>query len=409
MVDPHPIDVAIIGGGIAGVAVAQFAQAAGYSVCLLESAEIGGQTSANSSKLIHGGLRYLESGQLLLVFKSLRDKRKLLQLAPTLVKPMRFTIPIYHNSQRSPWQIRLGLSLYALLSGLEPLGRFRTVPKDKWDELNGLKQSGLKSVFQYWDAQTHDQQLTQAVARSALDFGANILTKAECKRLTFKDDHWHISYKRAGATCHFQAKMVINAAGPWVNEVLAKLSKQDAQTLESRNSPSRHDELLPIDWVQGSHLLLDIPAPEGIFYLESHLDKRVVFVMPWEGRTLLGTTETQRPSLSTAFTPLPTEIDYLLQIYQHYFPAVKQNNPDLSTLIIGTFCGVRVLPKASGSVFSRSRDTLIVPHYPEPRLLSIYGGKLTTFRHTAALVLAQIRSQLGPRKPLADVDKLTLG
>jgi glycerol-3-phosphate dehydrogenase len=398
-------DIAIIGGGIAGVAVAQFAQAAGYSVCLLERHDIGGQTSANSSKLIHGGLRYLESGQLHLVFKSLRDRRKLLKLAPSLVKPVPFTIPIYENSQRQAWQIRLGLSLYALLSGFEPLGRFHSIPNAKWHTLNGLKTTGLKAVFQYWDAQTQDQKLTQAVALSAQSLGAQIITQANCTKLTFKDKLWHLSYAKEGITEEIQAAMVINAAGPWVNEVLAGVLKDTSQPLS--DALTIHAPL-PIDWIQGSHILLAIPAPTRIFYLESQLDKRVIFVMPWKGHTLIGTTETQRPSLSTPFTPLATEIDYLLQIYRHYFPTSVSSHQALAALVIDTFCGVRVLPKASGSVFSRRRDTLIIPHTPEPRLLSIYGGKLTTFRDTAKQALTAITAQLGPRKAIADVDKLEL-
>ncbi|ABE53664.1 FAD dependent oxidoreductase [Shewanella denitrificans OS217] len=422
-------DLVIIGGGITGVAIAQFARAAGYSVCLLEQAEIGAQTSANSSKLIHGGLRYLESGQLGLVYKSLANRRTLLSLAPNLVKPIPFTIPVYQDSQRPPWLIRLGLSLYWLLSGFSELGRFRTIPPSQWANLGGIKQQGLKAVFQYWDAQTHDKKLTQAVASSAITLGAKLLTQAKCTQLTHQGMdapqgcHWLVRYQlkpeqlkqaqrhksqlQADGQDYSEkqytlaARMVINAAGPWVNEVLSSQSTTNSLTP------------LAIDWVQGSHLVLDIPAPEGIFYLESHLDKRVIFVMPWEGNTLVGTTETLRSSLQTPITPQADEIDYLLQIYQHYFPK-RHSLEQLNSLIIGHFCGVRVLPKAKGKLFNRSRDTLIVPGTLgvdgfEPRLLSIYGGKLTTFRDTAKQVLADIRKQLGSRDVIADVDAISLG
>ncbi|MBB1269617.1 glycerol-3-phosphate dehydrogenase/oxidase [Shewanella sp. SR44-3] len=443
--DQAAFDVVIIGGGITGVAIAQFARAAGYSVCLLEQGEIGAQTSANSSKLIHGGLRYLESGQLGLVRKSLTDRHKLLKLAPNLVKPVPFTIPVYDTSQRPAWLIRLGLSLYWLLSGFSALGRFRSIPKSQWSTLGGIKQQGLQTVFQYWDAQTHDKKLTQAVAASALKLGAQLMTHAKCTQLTHQGMsdpqgyHWLVDYQLQGDLLQddqlqdaqlpddllqnsqlqdsqrqksplqrhqpqqhtLAARMVINAAGPWVNEVIA-----------AQAAPKNSLTPLAIEWVQGSHLLLDIPAPEGIFYLESHLDKRVVFVMPWEGNTLIGTTETLQTSLKTPMEPHPDEIDYLLQIYQHYFQN-RHSIEQLNGLIIGHFCGVRVLPKAQGKLFNRSRDTLIVPGSLgvdgfEPRLLSIYGGKLTTFRDTAKQVLADIRKQLGARTVIADVDSLTL-
>lgn len=155
--DMSSYDIAIIGGGISGVGIAQYAAAAGYSTLLIEKGEIGGQTSANSSKLIHGGLRYLESGQVNLVRKSLQERRHLLDFAPSLVKAVPFYIPVYQDSQRNPWTIRAGLSLYALLSEFDPLGRFVSIPAVHWHRFNGLKLQGLKAVFQYWDAQTDDK------------------------------------------------------------------------------------------------------------------------------------------------------------------------------------------------------------------------------------------------------------
>ncbi|MGL4746222.1 MAG: FAD-dependent oxidoreductase, partial [Shewanella sp.] len=186
-------DIAIIGGGISGVGIAQYAAAAGYSTLLIEKGEIGGQTSANSSKLIHGGLRYLESGQINLVRKSLLERRNLLDLAPSLVKPVPFYIPVYQDSQRNPLTIRAGLSLYALLSEFDPLGRFVSIPAVHWHRFKGLKLSGLKAVFQYWDAQTDDKLLTQAVARSAQALGAHIYVEAEFLQLNHLKEHIELS------------------------------------------------------------------------------------------------------------------------------------------------------------------------------------------------------------------------
>ncbi|MFB2668737.1 glycerol-3-phosphate dehydrogenase/oxidase [Shewanella xiamenensis] len=386
-------DIAIIGGGISGVGIAQYAAAAGYSTLLIEKGEIGGQTSANSSKLIHGGLRYLESGQVNLVRKSLLERRNLLELAPSLVKPVPFYIPVYQDSQRNPLTIRAGLSLYALLSEFDPLGRFVSIPAVHWHRFNGLKLSGLKAVFQYWDAQTDDKLLTQAVARSAQALGAQIYAEAEFLQLNHLREHIELSFRHCGQVQQIDAKLVINAAGPWVNQVLANVEPPLAG--------------VEIDWVQGAHLLLDLPAPEGILYLESCFDKRVIFVMPWYGQMLIGTTETVLTSIDTPSQVTESETHYLLGIYRHYFP-LSPSIEELKAKIVQTYCGVRVLPKQASSAFERPRDTLMQTSVSHPRLLSLYGGKLTTFRSTSAEVIEWIEQKLGKRPPIADVDSLRL-
>ncbi|ESE40015.1 fad dependent oxidoreductase [Shewanella decolorationis S12] len=391
--DMSSYDIAIIGGGISGVGIAQYAAAAGYSTLLIEKGEIGGQTSANSSKLIHGGLRYLESGQVNLVRKSLQERRHLLDFAPSLVKAVPFYIPVYQDSHRNPWTIRAGLSLYALLSEFDPLGRFVSIPAVHWHRFNGLKLQGLKAVFQYWDAQTDDKLLTQAVARSAEALGAHVYAEAEFLQLNHLGEQIDLSFRHRGEVQQIEAKLVINAAGPWVNEVLAKVSPPLAG--------------VELDWVQGAHLLLDLPAPDGILYLESCFDKRVIFVMPWYGQLLIGTTETELTSIDTPPQVTESEINYLLGIYRHYFP-LSASIDELKTKIVQTFCGVRVLPKQASSAFERPRDTLMQTSVSHPRLLSLYGGKLTTFRSTSAEVLEWVEQKLGKRTPIADVDSLRL-
>ncbi|MCE9685681.1 FAD-dependent oxidoreductase [Shewanella sp. AS16] len=386
-------DLVIIGGGINGVGVAQCASAAGYSVLLLEQGEIGAQTSANSSKLIHGGLRYLENAQLHLVRESLLERRALLRLAPTLVKPVRFYIPVYSDSRRSPWTIRAGLSLYAVLSEFDSLGRFESIPAMYWPKIQGLKLQGLKAVFQYWDAQTDDKLLTRAVGRSAVSLGATVLTQASCLEIKHGPELCRVGYRHQGSERLVSAKAVVNCAGPWVNRVLASVTPAIAAEA--------------IDWVQGTHLLLDIQALDGILYLESCFDKRVIFVMPWYGKTLIGTTETVLSSLGNKPEPTREEIDYLLGIYTHYFPAAGDVTA-LSAKILGSFCGVRVLPRQSGNAFERPRDALLQCRPSHPRLLSLYGGKLTTFRRTAKEAVDWLTQTLGPRARLADVDELEL-
>ncbi|MCL1140092.1 glycerol-3-phosphate dehydrogenase/oxidase [Shewanella pneumatophori] len=395
------VDLVIIGGGINGAGIAQCASAAGYSVLLLEKSTIAAQTSANSSKLIHGGLRYLESGQLPLVRKSLAERKALLQLAPSLVNPIPFYIPVYENSRRSPWTIRAGLSLYALLSEFDALGQFKSIPSVHWSKIKGLKLQGLKALYQYWDAQTDDKLLTEAVIKNARSLGAQIIEHAKCTTIEQHKGHCKVGYQLVEAagnnavteTVQVEALAVINAAGPWVNEVLACVKPQIAAEA--------------IEWVQGSHLLLDIPANDGILYLESCFDQRVIFVMPWNGQTLVGTTETVLEQLSGKPQITEAETDYLLGIYQHYFSEFGDVEA-LKARVVDSFCGVRVLPKQTGNAFDRPRDTLQKNQASHPNLLSLYGGKLTTYRTTATEVIDWIEQTIGDRQALADFDKLQL-
>ena len=156
-------DIVVIGGGIHGAGVVQAAAAAGYRTLLLEKEGLAHGTSSRSSKLIHGGLRYLETLQFSLVQESLGERAILLRIAPHLVRLIPFYVPVYRGTLRRPWQIRIGLSLYALLGGLRKESLFRSVPKDQWTDLDGLDPSGLQSIFQYWDAQTDDAELTRGV------------------------------------------------------------------------------------------------------------------------------------------------------------------------------------------------------------------------------------------------------
>ncbi|MEE8428710.1 MAG: FAD-dependent oxidoreductase, partial [Gammaproteobacteria bacterium] len=170
--------VGIIGGGIHGVGVAQRAAAQGYTVLVVEKTGLAAGTSSRSSKLIHGGLRYLESAQFGLVKECLRERSILLQIAPELVRLQPFMIPVYRKTRRRPWQLRLGLGLYALLGGMAKENRFTTIPRRNWDQLDGLSTAGLEKVYRYRDAQTDDALLTRAVMNSAQELGAELAMPA---------------------------------------------------------------------------------------------------------------------------------------------------------------------------------------------------------------------------------------
>lgn len=380
-------DVAVIGGGIQGAGVAQAASAAGYRTLLVERGEWAAATSRASSKLVHGGLRYLESGQLHLVYHSLQERQQLFRNAPGLVEAVPFYIPIYRNTRRRPWQIRAGLSLYALLAGLQPQARFRSVPRAEWPTLGGLRQQDLQAVFQYWDGQTDDAALTRAVAHSAAELGAHCEQHCELLTAVQRGDGGYQLQLRSGTrewAC--SARSLVNATGPWVNELLQRCTP---------NPPQR-----ALSLVKGTHIVLPPMGLPGIFYLEAPSDGRAVFVMPWQGATLVGTTEVEVDT--PAATPSQREIDYLLDTVRHYLPAQPLE-------ISGSFAGVRVLPAGSGRAFSRARESVIAQfdagHAP---LISIYGGKLTTYRYTAAEVVAQLRKKLGARTVIADTRELAL-
>ncbi len=378
-------DIAIIGGGIQGAGVAQAAEAAGYRVILLEKQAIASATSSHSSKLIHGGLRYLESAQFGLVRKALRERAILLRIAPRLVRPVAFNIPIYKNSGRKAWQIRLGLSLYALLGGLKPLTRFKHFSKAQYLSRDGLRTDELSALFEYRDAQTDDAALTRAVMQSAIELGATLLCPAEVISACYEDNIYQLRYRVKNEEKQLACYALVNASGPWVNQVLERIAPQSSR--------------LEVDLVQGAHVLLDAPAPSAIYYIEAPSDKRAVFVMPWQGKTLVGTTETRFEGKLEMLSPTEEEIRYLQAVYRYYFPRRGAN-------IIETFAGVRVLPKVEGSFFSRPRDTVL--HMSSSGLLSLYGGKLTGYRATAEQVILMLRPCLPKREVKADTAKLKL-
>jgi glycerol-3-phosphate dehydrogenase len=381
-------DIVVVGGGIQGVAVAQAAVARGYTVLLLEKTALAAGTSSRSSKLIHGGLRYLEHGQFKLVYESLRERSDWLRLAPSLVKLSRFYIPVYQNTTRSALTIRAGLSLYALLAGGGAFARFRVVPRAEWGRLDGLTTHGLKQVFQYWDAQTDDRLLTQALMYSAQSLGAELRCPAEFLHAILTPGGCEIDYAEEGATHHCTAAVLVNAAGPWVNSVTRRIEP----------CPPEY----PVDLVQGSHLVLEGELERGCYYLESPVDRRAVFVLPWYQQILLGTTETVFKGVPEESAPLVSEEAYLLDCFHHYFPSRPVE-------IKEKFSGLRVLPAMQGTAFRRSREIhLQCDTQPKPRVVSLYGGKLTVSRATAQKVLRTIAPTLPERTPKADISKLKL-
>ena len=382
-------DVIVVGAGIHGAGVAQAVAAAGYSVIVLEKNTLGSGTSSKSSKLIHGGLRYLESYQFSLVRTSLKERAMLCRIAPEHVSLQPFYIPIYKQTSRRPWKIRLGLSLYALLGNMHKNNLFKRLSKKILTTTDGLSRENLQKIYRYYDGQTNDKKLTEAVMASAVKLGAKLVEHSEINSITKNNKDFKVSYQNDKGEITINSTVVVNAAGPWVNEI--------------NNFINIKTKLLDIDLVQGTHIIIDAEPPSGIYYLEAK-DKRAVFVMPYEydgrTRTMIGTTEKIFEGNASDVKATEEEIDYLLNTYLSYFP--KNNN--IKKLF--EFAGLRVLPKNNGSLFSRPRDTVL--HWATTGLLSLYGGKLTAYRSTSDLVLKKIKPLLGKKRRIAFTEQLLL-
>jgi len=382
------VDVLVVGGGIHGAGVLQAAAARGWSAWLVEEREAASGTSSKSSKLIHGGLRYLESAQLALVRESLAERETLCRIAPGLVKLVPFYVPIYRDTARRPWKIRAGLAMYALLGNLARDAWFERVPRREWEALDGLALEGLQHVFRYRDGQTDDRELTRAVVRSALELGARAWMPARFDRARKTAEGWSVTIVDAAGEHAVLARTLVNAGGPWVNRVRGRI------------------EPLPpgfeVELVAGTHIELEGRLERGIYYTEAPRDRRAVFVMPWKGRTLVGTTETAYRGDPREVQATAAEIAYLEQTYARYFPRRELRRVD-------AWAGLRVLPKGPGTAFDRPRETtLVTDDEARPTTLAIYGGKLTGYRATAQKVVEKLALTLPVRPVRGDTAQLPL-
>ena len=385
-------DVVVIGGGIHGAGVLQAAAAAGHSCMLIERKALASGTSSRSSKLIHGGLRYLESGQFRLVRESLHERSVMLKIAPDLVKLRPFFIPVYPTTRRRPWQLKVGLFAYAMLGGFDASTRFGEVPRSEWDRLDGLDTNGLQAVIRYYDAQTDDAELTRSVVQSARSFGADLAMPASFIEAELSEHGVRIQYEEGDRMILCNARVLVNAAGPWATHIARYVRPAI--------------EIPAVDLVQGTHIVVPVKTVEGIYYVESPSDGRAVFVIPWHGGTMIGTTETPYHGEPEQVRPLPEEEEYLLQVARAYFPAFKTITREH---IFERFAGLRVLPAGDVKAFGRSRETMLITDRPShPRVLGIYGGKLTAWRATAEQVMDKIETSLPRRRRRVGTAELEL-
>ena len=379
-------DICVIGGGIQGAGIAQAAALSGLSVALLEKSDWGAGTSSKSSKLIHGGLRYLQSFEFGLVRESLRERRTLLNIASDIVKPNWFYLPVYNNNQHKPWQLSIGLTLYRILAGRKNLAGFKRLPRSQWNQLKGLNTANLKTVFAYQDAQTDDQMLTRRVALSAQEHGATLLCPATVISAEKTYKGYSISLNLNGESKTIYCRYLVNAAGPWINPV--------AKTI----TPT--PPMVDVDLVEGTHVEFSQQLSDQCFYLEAQQDHRAIFVMPYKGGTLLGTTEKVFAGTPDRVNPGAEEIEYLLEVIRYHFPHFNHKP-------VRAWAGLRVLPSGEKTPFSRSRE---VQYAESENYLAIYGGKLTGYRATAEIAIKKIIKSMGleKRRKIQDSSKVKI-
>jgi len=375
-------DLLVVGGGIHGTAVARDAAGRGLNVVLTEQYDLAAATSMASSKLIHGGLRYLEQGELRLVREALRERQLLLTAAPHLVRPLRFILPLGAQS-RPAWQVRLGLWLYDAIAGNSSLPRSRSLDLTAHAEL-GLRDAYRRGLS-YSDAWGDDARLVVANARDAADRGARIFTRTCCERLQPEGRGWSARLIGAdGAESTLLARVVVNATGPWVARFLG-----DAARMERRTS---------VRLVKGSHLVLRRRLPERTALLLQSQDGRVVFAMPFERDfCLLGTTDVAFATPPALVDIDADEISYLKRVFAAYF-----TTPIADEEILWSFAGVRALcddGTRNPSQVTREYRLELDRAANGALILSVLGGKLTTARKLAERVVDRIATELSHAAP----------
>ncbi|MCB1437832.1 MAG: glycerol-3-phosphate dehydrogenase [Rhodobiaceae bacterium] len=377
-------DLLIIGGGINGAAVARDASGRGLSVFLAERGDYASATSSASSKLIHGGLRYLENHDISLVRESLKERDILLRIAPHLVQPLRFLLPAYKDHGRPPWLLRLGLFVYDLLAGSRRIERSGALGADEIRELPGLARAGLRTVLYYFDCQTDDSRLVMANLLDARARGADIANRREVVAIAPNARGYSVEVREPGGYRTIQARFVVNTAGPWANKVL---------DLCAADLP-RHKLRL----VRGSHIVLRSPDPAGEdAYLLQNSDGRVVFVIPWLRHFLMiGTTDVAHTGDPASARCSPAERAYLLDAYNNHFS--HPGGPAQSRDVVWSFAGVRALfDDGSDNPSKVTRDARILwRRQGSGGFVTVYGGKLTTHRRLAEKVLRAL-AMMGAR------------
>ena len=374
-------DLAVIGGGINGAGIAADAAGRGLQVYLCEQHDLANHTSSASSKLIHGGLRYLEHREFRLVREALAEREVLLAKAPHIIKPLRFILP-HRPHLRPAWMIRFGLFCY------DHLGRRRTLPGSRGLRLGADSplRPDMTRGFEYSDCWVDDARLVILNAMAAREHGATVETRTRCRSAQAHDGVWQLDMERAdGSRSLVRARALVNASGPWVADFLR----------DGLQRQPRHGVRL----VQGSHIVVPRLYPGEQAYILQNEDRRIVFVIPWLERfSLIGTTDREYHGDPAQVRISEEETEYLLAVVnQHFRQPVERDD------ILHSFSGVRpLLDDESGDPSAVTRDYFLELHNGagQPPLLSVFGGKLTTYRRLAESALDLLKpwlKDMGPR------------
>ena len=378
----EPFDVLIIGGGITGAGTARDAALRGLKVALVEADDWASGTSSRSSRLVHGGVRYLEHGHLHLVFEASRERRTLLQIAPHLVRPLRFTWPVYRGARIPRWKLRAGLLAYDALSLFRNVGTHRGASRSRiMHREPGLRAEGLVGGAQYWDASTDDVRLTIANVVSAAAAGAVTVNHAPI--VSFLHDTngvvrgGRVFDSTTGEVADIVARVVVNATGPW-SDLTRTLDDgvQHAAVLGSK----------------GVHIAVPrdrVPCTDALTLLHP-VDGRVFFILPSPVHTIVGTTETAAESGPNDVRANRRDVQYLVDAANYFFPAAALKSSD----VISAWAGIRPLVAHAGtSANDASREHHIARS--ASGLISVTGGKLTTYRAMASEITDTIERALG--------------
>lgn len=383
-----PLDILVIGGGIVGSGVARDAALRGLKAGLVEQYDFASGTSSRSSRLLHGGLRYLAQGHIGLVHEASVEKKIVHSIAPHLASPLAFVFPTYReNPEWALWKLRIGVKLYDLLCGGRNLGRSSWMNRRQTlEHLPGLRTERLTGAVRYYDGLTNDARLVLDTLRSAEQNGALMLNYAQFLSAERLGNAWEccIADRESGKTFSLRTRSVVNAAGPWA-------SAFDQSQVKLRLTKGIHivveQDRLPVDDA--------VVMPEG---------KRILFVIPWGDRTIIGTTDTDYDGSLEDVRADPPEIEYLLEVANKFFPGVNLRPDD----VISAWAGIRPLisdAKGNPSDISRSHEI----KNPVPGWWDIAGGKLTTYRLMAEQTVDAIVKKLGIQAPAcrtADVSLL---
>ena len=360
-------DVIIIGAGINGCGIARELAMSGKSVTVIDKSTIGSGTSSKSSRLIHGGLRYLETLQFKLVREALLDRQELLRLYPDLVKMKSFYIPIFKPSPRPAWMIWFGLKFYDLLSGKNKQHHSKVIPRKQFNiHAASFKQEGLKAVFHYYDAKTNDLHLTQRVAQDAIASGAIFYKNTHISSIAKDNDSFTVRTSQGD----FTAPILINATGPWIDEVNTKFEL-----------PAKFS----IRKISGIHIIVKGLLTSDLMFMQTK-QKRIFFVIPEpnNNQTLIGTTEREETDSIDNIVVNEEDIEYLIKNINNY---LKPGFQILRNNIKEAYIGIRPLVAEAENPTNLSREYELDKHtFGNTTLLHVFGGKLTTYLSLARKV-----------------------